>query len=47
LAYDYKLASLAMEMMMTAYGAEAGNVCLKFLPYGGNGRSDACAGWRR
>eukprot|EP00055_Hartaetosiga_balthica_P018561 m.134768 g.134768 ORF g.134768 m.134768 type:complete len:406 (+) comp9726_c0_seq1:33-1250(+) len=33
-AHDYKLAFKAMEMMMTAYGAETGNMGLKLLPQG-------------
>eukprot|EP00045_Choanoeca_perplexa_P003167 m.28959 g.28959 ORF g.28959 m.28959 type:complete len:421 (+) comp11901_c0_seq2:137-1399(+) len=35
LAYDYSLARQAMELMMKAYGAETGNVGLKYLPAGG------------
>ncbi|EDQ84837.1 uncharacterized protein MONBRDRAFT_34533 [Monosiga brevicollis MX1] len=35
MAYDYKLAQRTMELMMATYGAEAGNVALKYLPYGG------------
>ena len=35
LAYDYGLARRALDIMMTAYGQEAGNCGLKFLPYGG------------
>lgn len=34
-AYDYALAMQAMEIMMAAYGAEAGNLGLTLLPYGG------------
>lgn len=34
MAYDYSLAKQTMEIMMAAYGAEAGNLGLKLLPYG-------------
>lgn len=34
LTYDYPLAGKAISIMMKAYGSEAGNVALKYLPYG-------------
>mmetsp|Transcript_15838 Transcript_15838/g.31791 ORF Transcript_15838/g.31791 Transcript_15838/m.31791 type:complete len:453 (-) Transcript_15838:282-1640(-) len=34
-AYDYPLAEKAVRMMFSIYGAEVGNVALKYLPYGG------------
>lgn len=33
LTYEYPLAKQAMDIMMKAYGAEVGNVALKYLPY--------------
>jgi glucokinase len=35
MAFDYPLARQAMEIVMSAYGVEAGNAALKFLPFGG------------
>lgn len=33
--YNYNLFKLALEMMFSIYGGEAGNVALKYLPHGG------------
>jgi glucokinase len=35
MAFDYPLAGQAMQIVMSAYGVEAGNAALKFLPFGG------------
>jgi hypothetical protein len=33
--YDYPLCATAMKLMIRAYGTEAGNLALQFLPFGG------------
>eukprot|EP00041_Stephanoeca_diplocostata_P029271 m.860603 g.860603 ORF g.860603 m.860603 type:complete len:414 (-) comp23529_c0_seq12:3989-5230(-) len=33
--FDYPLCQTAMELMVRAYGAEAGNLALQFMPFGG------------
>eukprot|EP01127_Copromyxa_protea_P006976 TRINITY_DN16908_c0_g1_i1.p1 TRINITY_DN16908_c0_g1~~TRINITY_DN16908_c0_g1_i1.p1 ORF type:complete len:453 (-),score=110.55 TRINITY_DN16908_c0_g1_i1:90-1289(-) len=35
LYYDYPLCKQAVNIMLSTYGAEAGNLCLKYLCYGG------------